>query len=196
MRQRWGKLGVVALSSVLLMAACVTRSPTASNQVTTPARLQMTLLPPSDWGQHWEQEQLLSIDAQGQTHQLQALLDVSEQQIRLVLLKFGQRVITIEHSATQTTIEKNSHVPEFLQAQQVLQDMQVVYARLERLKTVLPAACTATDTLNLREITCDQQLVYRVEYGLGDQQQPLKNIRLYNVQNQYNIQIDVLNGFK
>ena len=196
MRQRWGKLGVVALSSVLLMAACVTRSPTASNQVTTPARLQMTLLPPNDWGQHWEQEQLLSIDAQGQTHQLQALLDVSEQQIRLVLLKFGQRVITIEHSATQTTIEKNSHVPEFLQAQQVLQDMQVVYADLGRLKIVLPAACTVTDTLNQREITCDQQLVYRVEYGLGDPQQPLKNIRLNNVQNQYSIQIDVLNGFK
>ena len=76
MRQRWGKLGVIALSSVLLMAACVTRSPTVSNQVTTPARLQMTLLPPNDWGQHWEQEQLLSIDAQGQKHQLQALLDV------------------------------------------------------------------------------------------------------------------------
>lgn len=196
MRQRWGKLGVIALSSVLLMAACVTRSPTVSNQVTTPARLQMTLLPPNDWGQHWVQEQLLSIDAQGQKHQLQALLDVSELQVRLVLLKFGQRVITIEHSARQTTIEKNSHVPEFLQAQQVLQDMQVVYARLERLKTVLPAACTAKDMLNQREITCDQQLVYRVEYGLGDQQQPLKNIRLYNVQNQYNIQIDVLNGFK
>jgi hypothetical protein len=195
MKQHWGKW-VIALLSSTVMTACAIRPPTLSNEATTQARLQMPLLPPSDWGQHWTQEQLLSIETHGQKHQVQALLSVSEQQVQLVILKFGQRLITIQHDAKQTILEKGIHVPEFLQAQQVLQDMQVVYAYAEHVKSVLPASCAVTEVvLNQREITCDKQVVYRIEYGLNDAKQPLKNIRLNNVQNQYSIQIDVLNGF-
>ncbi len=154
------------------------------------------LLSPSLWGQDISVQQLLTIQAGGEQHQVQAALDISHQTVHLVILKFGRRLVTIEHTDTQTQVDKEAYVPEFIDARQVLQDMQLVYAPLTTLQSILPEQCRIfTQPLaddreaEQRTVQCSGQMIYQIDSRTVN---GLRSTRLNNMRVPYTIQIDTM----
>ncbi|TDR30737.1 DUF3261 domain-containing protein [Hydromonas duriensis] len=180
------------LSLLQILTAC-SHVQTSQDIVIPQKRFEMPLLQPKDWGVSFTQTQVLNIKAHNQEHQVQAVLEVNNQAVQLVLLKFGQRLMSLHFDGYTTRIEKETYAPEFLQPQQVFQDIQILYADAEKLRQVLPVNCHLLSTPNMRELTCNSEVIYQIYYNLSDAtNQSLKRTRLINQQNQYAITVDAI----
>ena len=177
-----------------MLGACST-TPTRTTHLSTERALaQWPLLSPSLWAQDISVQQLLTIQAGGQQHQVQAILDISPQAVHLVILKLGRRLVTIEHTDTDTRVDKEAYVPDFIDARQVLQDMQLVYAPQATIQSTLPEQCgisvqpsTDDSTGERREIQCADQTVYQIDTRMVN---GLSATQLNNTRVPYTIQID------
>ena len=177
-----------------MLGACST-TPTRTTHLSTERALaQWPLLSPSLWAQDISVQQLLTIQAGGQQHQVQAILDISPQAVHLVILKLGRRLVTIEHTDTDTRVDKEAYVPDFIDARQVLQDMQLVYAPQATIQSTLPEQCgisvqpsTDDSTGERREIQCANQTVYQIDTRMVN---GLSATQLNNTRVPYTIQID------
>lgn len=160
------------------------------------ALAQWPLLSPSLWVQDISVQQLLTIRAGGQQHQVQAILDISTQAVRLVILKFGRRLVTIEHTDAGTRVDKDAYAPDFINARQVLQDMQLVYVPLATIQSTLPEQCKISvqpliddSTGERRAIQCADQRLYQIDTRtVGG----LSTTQLNNMRVPYTIQIDTM----
>ena len=177
-----------------MLGACST-TPTRTTHLSTERALaQWPLLSPSLWAQDISVQQLLTIQAGGQQHQVQAILDISPQAVHLVILKLGRRLVTIEHTDTDTRVDKEAYVPDFIDARQVLQDMQLVYAPQATIQSTLPEQCgisvqplTDDSTGERRIIQCADQTVYQIDTRMVN---GLSATQLNNTRVPYTIQID------
>ncbi len=198
--------GLLLTLGFSMLGACSTTSSTAPSTTSRPVSLstdgalvQWPLLSPSMWAQDISVQQLLTIQAGGQQHQMQAVLDISNQAVHLVILKFGRRLVTIEHTDTGTRVDKEAYVPDFIDARQVLQDMQLVYAPLATIQATLPEQCRVTaasltgdegdEAGERRAIQCANQMVYQIDTRMVN---GLASTRLNNVRVPYTIQIDTM----
>ena len=185
------RLAMMVLLSGLL-SACATPVNHSQSLHREHALTQWPLLAPSMWGQDVSAQQLLTIQAGEQQHEVQTVLDISNQAVHLVVLKFGRRLVTIEHTALGTRVDKEKYVPEFIDAQQVLRDMQLVYAPLSTLQATLPMQCTITakreERYEQRVVRCADQILYQIEteFDKHDLQKILAT-RLINEQIPYTI---------
>ena len=179
-----------------MLGACSTTSTRTTHLSTERALIQWPLLSPSLWAQDMSVQQLLTIQAGGQQHQVQAILDISPQAVHLVILKFGRRLVTIEHTDVGTRVDKDAYVPDFIDARQVLQDMQLVYVPQATIQSTLPEQCGISvqslpddSTGERRTIQCAGQTVYQIDTRMVN---GLSATQLNNTRVPYTIQIDTL----
>ena len=179
-----------------MLGACSTTPTRATHLSSERSLIQWPLLSPSLWAQDMSVQQLLTIQAGGQQHQVQAILDISPQAVHLVILKFGRRLVTIEHTDGGTRVDKDAYVPEFIDAQQVLQDMQLVYVPQATIQSTLPEQCGISvqslpddSTGERRTIQCAGQTVYQIDTRMVN---GLSATQLNNTRVPYTIQIDTL----
>ncbi len=180
-----------------MLGACSTTPPTPPIHLSTEKALaRWPLLSASLWAQDMSVQQLLTIQAGGQQHQVQAILDISPQAVHLVILKFGRRLVTIEHTDGGTRVDKDAYVPEFIDAQQVLQDMQLVYVPLATIQSTLPEQCrisvqplTDNSVGERRTVQCAGQMVYQIDMRMVN---GMSTIQLNNMRVPYMIQIDTM----
>ena len=179
-----------------MLGACSTTPTSATHLSTERALARWPLLSPSLWAQDMSVQQLLTIQAGGQQHQVQAALDISPQAVHLVILKFGRRLVTIEHTDAGTRVDKDAYVPDFIDARQVLQDMQLVYVPQATIQSTLPEQCGISvqslpddSTGERRTIQCAGQTVYQIDTRMVN---GLSATQLNNTRVPYTIQIDTL----
>lgn len=119
--------------------------------------------------------QLLTAQAQGQTHQLVVMLEADGQRLRLVgLSPLGVRLFSLNYDAQGIKTEQVMALPELPPAGQVLADIMLSYWPTARWQPQLPAGWTLTDKADRRELRdANGLLVETIRYQpRGDRRAP------------------------
>lgn len=151
------------ISATLMVStsACVTQPKVATVELLVP---KIELLAPSTAQSSFSANQILNVTHNGQTHQLESLLEWDASTIRLAIVKFGKRIMTVNYDGVRVDVQKEAFVPDALQGEQVLSDIQLVYWSTEALKNALPADFSITDTDDVRAVSYKNQMIYRINY--------------------------------
>jgi hypothetical protein len=132
-RQSWIEFAlprVVALTAVLLIAACAATDP-------APARLGLRLAP-ADLGESISVQQHLTVERGGRTDELDAALEADANQLDLVGLAFGQRVLSLHYDGKAITEWRHPMLPAQVRADDVLEDLQLTLWPVAALAAALP----------------------------------------------------------
>jgi len=144
------------LCIVILFASCVTVPP--------PARLGLQL-PPSALGEDITLQQHLTIERNGRTDQLDAALEVDANQLNLVGLAFGQRVLTLHYDGKKMTTWRHFMLPEQVRAEDILEDMQLTLWPIAAIRTALPPGWRIEDQGMQRSLYLGDTLICAIQYG-------------------------------
>lgn len=146
------------------LAGCVHTAPPAQ---ATPEALSIPALPllsPASAASSFSASQTLTFTREGQTHQLEALLEWDKDAIHLAMLKFGKRILTASYDGAKLNVEKDVFVPDALRGEQVLGDIQLVYWPAEALRAHLPQGYVLVDEGDVRTLSYLGNDVYRIVY--------------------------------
>ena len=171
-----------SMVALLCLQGCANQR-VGANRPIAPDTMQWGILSPDQWQQQLTTQQVLTIQAQGQVHQAQALLEISPQAVKLVVLKLGRRILTIQHTLEHTEVQKDPFVPNVLDAQRILQDIQLVYAPVSELQTILPKQChiqlqKSDSSSGMGSSYAEQRFVYCANDPLSKQDQLVYQIRI------------------
>ena len=120
----------------LLLASVAGCGPLA--QSTVPDAI---LLSPASLGRTVYAMQQIEAEYDGQSWVMQGALEVAPQALRLVgLTALGQRLITLRWDGVKLFEERDSHLPERVQGERILSDLQLVYWPERALRDGLSAA--------------------------------------------------------
>lgn len=143
------------------ISGCATQHQAAAIDFRIP---KIELLAPSTAQKSFSANQILNVTHNGQTHQLESLLEWDSSSIRLAIVKFGKRIMTVNYDGVRVDVQKEAFVPDALQGEQVLSDIQLVYWPTEALKIALPADFSITDADDVRTVSYKNQMIYRINY--------------------------------
>ncbi|SDY41979.1 Protein of unknown function [Collimonas sp. OK242] len=137
-RGGWQGLGLrcCALAAVLALAACAT-----TPALQAPARLGLKLAPAS-LGANISLQQHLTVERNGRIDQLDAAVEVDQQQFNMVGLAFGQRVLSLHYDGQTVQSWRHPLLPSQVRAEDVLEDTQLTLWPLAAIRQALPAGWT------------------------------------------------------
>jgi len=124
--------------STLLLAATLVVGCATTEQAAPPARLGLKLAPAS-LGVSISLQQHLTVERNGRTDQLDAALEIDPQQLNMVGLAFGQRVLTLHYDGQTLQSWRHPMLPAQVRAEDVLEDTQLTLWPLEAIRQALPA---------------------------------------------------------
>jgi len=150
------------LSRLLLVALLLVSC--ATPPVPAPSRLGLQLAP-AELGQEISLQQHLTIERNGKTDQLDAALEVDANQLQLVGLAFGQRVLSLQYDGKTLHSWRHFMLPEQVHAEDILEDMQLTLWPLESIRKALPAGWTIQDKDLQRSLYMGQQLICEIHYS-------------------------------
>jgi hypothetical protein len=142
---------------VLLLASCATPPP-------APARLGLQLAP-SELGVDISLQQHLVIERNGKTDQLDAALEVDSNELQLVGLALGQRVLSLQYDGKTLHSWRHFMLPEQVRAEDILEDMQLTLWPVESIRKALPAGWTIQDRGLRRSLYMGEQLICEISYS-------------------------------
>ena len=124
---------LAALSLVLVLAACAT----------VPSRFAVELpvlqLPPSALGRTMALQQRLEFVFGREQRELDALLEVDAQQVRLAVQALGQSGVTLAWDGTTLRQTRADWLPAAVRGERVLDDLQFVHWPVEAIRSALPS---------------------------------------------------------
>lgn len=126
------------------------------------------LLPPNMLPEPMTMTQALNITYKGRTEQIDALLQWGRSDMRLALMKFGRRVMTIAYDGRQVTEDKDPRVPDFIKGEQVLFDIQQVFLPEVALRNHLSKDYTVLNSGGNRVVSYKGRPVYKITYSSSD----------------------------
>ena len=141
----------------ILLAACVTPPPAA--------RIGLELSP-ADLGEEIAVQQHLTIERNGKTDQLDAALEVDANQLQLVGLAFGQRVLTLQYDGKKMTTWRHFMLPQQVRVEDILEDMQLTLWPVESIRAALPPGWTIQDDGLQRFIFLNDRLICAIQYSV------------------------------
>ncbi|WP_184035409.1 DUF3261 domain-containing protein [Chitinivorax tropicus] len=166
----------------LLVAAGLSACSTPSKP---PALLQLA---PATLGQALSLQQRVTVDRDGQQHTLDAVLEVDHDQLTLVGMALGQRVLTLHHDGTQLHSHTHPLLPSQVQAADILSDLQLALWPAARIVEALPTGWRLDATPTTRTLFQGQQRVAEIHYTA---QPPwLGRIELHNLRYEYQLTIE------
>lgn len=117
---------------IVLMAGCASTQPAAPQQ-----RLGLKLSPAS-LGATISLQQHLTVERNGRTDQLDAALEIDPQQLNMVGLALGQRVLTLHYDGKNLESWRHPMLPAQVRAEDVLEDTQLTLWPVEAIRQALP----------------------------------------------------------
>ena len=106
----------------LLLALILTLTGCAGTQPAPVARLGIKLAPAA-LGEAISLQQHLTVERNGRIDELDAALEIDAQQIEMVGLAFGQRVLSIKYDGKEMSNWRHLMLPSQVRADDVLEDM-------------------------------------------------------------------------
>jgi Protein of unknown function (DUF3261) len=133
------------LPALLLALAGCSTAPTAANQAASlPARLGLKLSPAS-LGQTLSLQQHLKVERAGRTDELDTALEIDADQLTLVGLAFGQRVMTLQYDGRELKTWRHVMLPSQVRGEDVLEDMQLTLWPAAAIRAALPSGWDLQD---------------------------------------------------
>jgi hypothetical protein len=130
----------VVLLSVAMLSACAVTPPAPAS-----ARLPLQLAP-ATLGSAISLQQHLKVERNGRSDELDTVLEIDQDQLRLVGLAFGQRVMTLQYDGKQLHTWRHLMLPSAVQGEDVLRDVQLTLWPLAAIRTALPAGWEIEET--------------------------------------------------
>jgi hypothetical protein len=155
------RLGMIAGTGfVVLLAGCIT----PSVQPIAIPKLSLQLAP-ADLGATIALQQHLKVERNGKIDELDAALEVDSEQLQLVGLAFGQRVLSLDYDGVKLTSWRHFMLPEQVRAEDVLQDIQLTLWPLESIRHALPVNWRIEDNGLKRDVYFGDELVCEITYS-------------------------------
>ncbi len=149
---------------ITLAALLFTLAGCASVQPPQRERLGL-MLAPAALGQSLSLQQHLTVERDGRIDELDAALDVDGERLELVGLAFGQRVLSLRYDGKQLLAWRHTMLPSQVQAEDVLEDLQLTLWPLAAIAQALPPGWRIEERGLLRTLYREQQLVATISYS-------------------------------
>ncbi|HWW04370.1 DUF3261 domain-containing protein [Collimonas sp.] len=182
-RSGWQGLG--DLRSCMLLAALVLASLLASCTTTpasqAPARLGLKLAPAA-LGANISLQQHLTVERNGRVDQLDAALEIDQQQFNMVGLAFGQRVLSLHYDGQTLQSWRHPMLPSQVRAEDVLEDTQLTLWPLAAIRQALPAGWAIEQQGLQRTLSLQGETVTVINYSTPtpwDGKVELNNLRYH-----------------
>lgn len=154
---RAGLLSALCLG--LLSCATVPPKPATSTGTAPSFRLL-----PSALGAQIAVQQRLTVSHQGRRQQADALLEIDERALRLVLLAGPKRLLTLAWDGHELKMQREPALPESLQGERFVDDIQLAYWPAEALRAALPQGWTLHDGDRHRSLRYAGASVIEIRY--------------------------------
>lgn len=126
----------------LLLAACASLpSPKPAD-----AGVPLLRLSPASLGRSLFLQQALTVDAGGQTHRFDVVLEADDLAVRLAVLNLGQTVARLEWDGTRLTQSSAAWWPAAVRGERVLSDLQLMLWPSAEIAAALPPGWTLDAT--------------------------------------------------
>jgi len=130
---------------------------------------QVPLLSPGSLGRRVYAQQQMEAEFNGQSWQMQGALEVTPQSLRMVgLTPFGQRLITLLWDGQQLQEERAAQLPQTVQGERILGDVQLIYWPLPALRAVLPAGWRVEQENGVRRVSDAERALIQIECTTPD----------------------------
>nr|ADU90646.1 hypothetical protein CCT_ORF03616 [Collimonas sp. MPS11E8] len=148
-----------ALVLATLLASCAT---TPASQA--PARLGLKMAPAS-LGANISLQQHLTVERNGRVDQLDAALEIDQQQLNMVGLAFGQRVLSLHYDGQTLQSWRHPMLPSQVRAEDVLEDMQLTLWPVAAIRQALPAGWAIEQQGLQRTLSLQGETVTVINYS-------------------------------
>ena len=130
---------------------------------------QIPLLSPASLGRSVYAQQQLEAEFNGQSWQMQGALEVTPQGLRMVgLTPFGQRLITLLWDGQKLLEERTAHLPQTVQGERILSDVQLMYWPLPALRAALPAGWRVEQEGGVRRVFDAEREIIKIQCAIPD----------------------------
>ena len=155
------KIWLALIVMMASLSACVTHPTETVADFRLP---KIELLIPATAQKNFSANQILKVTHDGQSHELEALLEWDLSSIHLAIVKFGKRIMTVNYDGVHVDVQKDAFVPEALQGEKILSYIQLVYWQTDLFKKTLPRDFSITDGDDVRTLSYKGRFVYRIVY--------------------------------
>ncbi|MDM5181589.1 DUF3261 domain-containing protein [Massilia sp. DJPM01] len=144
------------LLAAVLLAACTTPpAPLARLGIKlAPSALESTI----------SVQQHLKVERKGRIDELDAAVEVDPQQVQMVGLAFGQRVLSLSYDGKELSSWRHLMLPKQVRAEDVLEDLQLTLWPAEAIARSLPQGWRIDDAGLRRTLTLDGAVVATITY--------------------------------
>lgn len=156
--------------------------------VTVPAAPRWTLaLPPASFGQTLSLQQRVTVERAGRSDTLDAVLDITPEQLTLVGLALGQRVLTLGYDGSKFNETRHPMLPDNVRGADILSDIELALWPAEAIRAALPAGWSLADDTTERVLSQHGRIVASIRYTANPRWQG--RIELNNQQYGYRLTI-------
>jgi hypothetical protein len=129
-----------------------------------PARLGLKLAP-SALGESISLQQQLTVERNGRSDELEALLEVDPRRLHLVGLALGQRVLTLHYDGEILQAWRHPWFPAAVRDEDILEDLQLILWPAEAVRQALPAGWRVEEKGLRRTLLLDEMPVTVIHYS-------------------------------
>jgi hypothetical protein len=163
----------------IFLTGCVT-TPTIEPRL----RLQLT---PATFGETISVQQHLKVERRDRTDELDAALEIDAQNLELVGLAFGQRVLSLSFDGLKFKTWRHFMLPSQVQAEDILTDVQLTLWPIDAIQKELPAHWRIEEKNLHRSLYFKDSVVTSIEYS--DASRWRGTVILNNLRYQYRLTI-------
>lgn len=156
--RNWFKLILVGITFITFLSACTTHP-------VVPVEHLNIALSPESLGQNISVQQQLHVAQNKQSHDLQVVLEVNKEKITLIGLAMSQRVLSLEYDGKNLTSWRHFMLPKEVQAQNVLQNLQLAFWPEEVIQKALPKDWTIREDALARNIYYKNDRMIKIKYN-------------------------------
>jgi hypothetical protein len=149
---------LLALGAALL-ASCATLPPAA------PVPAPSLRLAPATLGTEISLQQSLTVSHAGRSQRADALLEIDQHQLHLVLLAGPKRLLTLAWDGAVLSEQRAPGLPEGLQGERFIDDIQLAYWPSTAIEAALPPGWALTDAGARRTLSFHDSTVVAIEYS-------------------------------
>lgn len=143
----------VACAALLVLAACTHRP-----------SVPLLKLPPAALGTELAATQRLRFHHADQAPEMQALLEVDRDEVRLAALILGETVEKLRWNGTALSETRAPWLPEQISGGRILSDLQLMLWPPDAIRAGLPTACRLDAAPGVRSLVCEGVEVVRIDY--------------------------------
>lgn len=187
-----GSSRLAAAGLALLLGACAGTAPlsdapeaTKPAARATPPALALPKVAPADLGVTVQLNQHLRIARGAEQHEIDAVLAVGPDRIKLAAFGMGVRLITVSYDGERITEQRHPLLPAAVDGERILRDLVLTYWPQAAVQARLPQGWQVAESGPIREVSWQGQTVLRITYDAAPRW--AGRARLQNVQHGYEL---------